>query len=258
MKQQSVSPSHPSRSSSKRKTPWLFDRIPRWLKYSGLPAYLNEKYGLLAWSIFWALIELDCRFNPHYTDPFDYSFDELAKVTGLCRKTISRYIKRLEKGGFIYVKRGVYTGKKSSFLIINPIKTPKGLKAIHKLEGGLFNSKGKQPIIRYGERGTLGGALSDIKKQKRGTQMGALKKKRGTQMEKRGSQSPYKEKKREEKKEKEKEGLNEKQALSPPASEKAVGERSFDPKVLAKMKRDLKKMQKERPTPYKPEWLGEK
>lgn len=60
------------------------------------------------------------------------------------------------------------------------------------------------------------------------------------------------------KSEREKKGLNSKKSQGPPDSKKSVEPRQFDPKVLDRMKKDVKKMQKENPTPYQPPWLREK
>jgi len=134
-----------------KKKDYLFNITPRWILYSGLPQELNKKYGEHAWTIFHCLIQLDCRFNPDYPSKFDQKFEEIAELEGLSRHTVSRYIKKFEKDELIYIKRGKYTGKKSTFLIVNPIKTPKSPKEIHALDGGLLNRKGKQPILRYAE-----------------------------------------------------------------------------------------------------------
>jgi DNA-binding MarR family transcriptional regulator len=107
-----------------KKKGYYFDLTPRWLKYSGLPKELNKKYGELAWSIFHCLIQLDCRYNPDYPNTFDQLFEEIADLTGITRRTVSKYIETFEKDKLITVKRGV-RGKKSTFKLANPIKTPK-------------------------------------------------------------------------------------------------------------------------------------
>lgn len=54
------------------------------------------------------------------------------------------------------------------------------------------------------------------------------------------------------KSEREKKGLNEKKSRGPPDSKKSVGPRQFDPKVLDKIHRTVKEMQRKNPTPF---WL---
>ena len=132
-----------------KKKDYLFDITPRWLKYSGLPQQLNKKYGDHAWTIFKCLIELDCRYNPDYPDTFDQSFEEIADLTGTTRQTVSKYIKLFERDGLLSVKRGKSIKEKSTFKLANSIKTPKDPKEIRRLQGGLLNRKGRQPLLRY-------------------------------------------------------------------------------------------------------------
>ena len=145
-----------------KKKDYLFDSTPRWLKYSGLPKYLNKNFGPYTWSIFWCLIELDCQFNPDNPHTFDQKFEEIAELVGASINTVSKYIKVFEENHFLIVKRGKFTGDKSTFKLANPIKTPKDIKEIPAKYGGLFNRKGKQPIPRYAE------SPQDSKKSPRG------------------------------------------------------------------------------------------
>jgi len=135
-----------------KKKDYLFNIIPRWILYSGLPKQLNKEYGPCAWSIFHCLIQADCRFNPNYRDTFDQLFEEIAELTGTTRQTVSKYIKLFEMDGLLSAKRGKFTGQKTTFKLVNPIKTPKSPKDIHALKGGLLNRKGKQPNLRYAEQ----------------------------------------------------------------------------------------------------------
>ncbi|MBA7491118.1 hypothetical protein ES702_01684 [subsurface metagenome] len=146
-----------------KKKDYLFDITPRWIKYSGLPQQLNKKYGEHAWTIFHCLIQLDCRFNPDYPDTFDQKFEEIAELVGVSVNTVSKFIRLFEKDHLLFVERGKYRGKKSRFLIVNPIKTPKHPKDIHAINGGLLNRKGEQPILRYAESPQPVGALDKEK-----------------------------------------------------------------------------------------------
>jgi len=134
-----------------QKRNYLFDITPRWLKHSGLPKYLNKNFGPYAWSIFHCLIQLDCRYNPDYPDTFDQTFEEIAELVGASINTISTHIKAFEENHFLIVKRGKFTGDKSTFRLANPIKTPKKIKEIPTKYGGLLNRKGEHPIPRYAE-----------------------------------------------------------------------------------------------------------
>jgi len=135
-----------------KKREYLFDIIPRWIKHSDLPEYLNQKYGNHAWNIFSCLISLDCRFNPDDPDWFSYSYRELAKETGTALGTIVRVIKMLEKAGYIFVIRGEFKGLKSKFKIANPLPTPKGPNSIKAVNGGFLGRRGKEPDLRYWQR----------------------------------------------------------------------------------------------------------
>jgi len=135
-----------------RKKEYLFDIVPRWLRHSGLPAHLNHQYGAQAWSIFSCLVSLDCRFNLDYPDWFDQSYEEIADLTGLSRRTVSDYLKRLENNGLVSVIRGVFKGRKSSFKIAVHIDTPKHPNSIKAANGGFLARRGPQPNLRYYQR----------------------------------------------------------------------------------------------------------
>jgi len=137
-----------------KKREYLFDIVPRWIKYSGLPRELYQKYGSHAWPIFSCLISLDCRFNPDDPDWFAQSYREIAELTGTHLKTVHRVINRLEKAGHISVIRGKFKGLKSKFKITNPLLTPKGPNAINAISGGFLGRKGKEPSLRYWQRVT--------------------------------------------------------------------------------------------------------
>ncbi len=144
-----------------RKKEYLFDIIPRWVLYSGLPGYLNRKYGQQAWSIFSCLISIDCRFNPDKPDWFDQSFEEIAELTGLSRNTVSKYVKVFEKDRIISLVKGKFKGHKSSFKITNSVPTPKDPNSIRSINGGLLGKKGKSPNLRYYQRVKDVNALED-------------------------------------------------------------------------------------------------
>ncbi len=133
---------------------YVFDPCVRWIRYSGLPAMLNGLYGSLAWSVFSCLLLLDCRFNPDSPVPewFDQSYDEIADLTGLCTKTISKYIKLLKRHGLFSHIKGKHYGLKSSFKIASHIKTPKDPESIAAVNGGLLGRKGRPPNLRYYQR----------------------------------------------------------------------------------------------------------
>jgi len=137
-----------------KKREYLFDIMPRWIKHSELPGYLNQKHGEQAWSILSCLISSDCRFNPGDPDWFSLSYREIAELTGTCEKTVRRVINKLEKAGYLSVIRGKFKGLKSSFKISDPLPTPKGPNTIKAVNGGFLGRRGKEPNLRYYQRGT--------------------------------------------------------------------------------------------------------
>lgn len=135
-----------------KKREYLFDIIPRWLLYSGLPGELHKKYGSHAWPILSCLISLDCRFNPNNPDWFAQSYREIIELTGNHRNTVHRIINKLEKAGYISVIKGKFKGLKSKFRIANPLPIPKDPNSIKAVNGGLLGRKGKEPDLRYWQR----------------------------------------------------------------------------------------------------------
>jgi hypothetical protein len=136
-----------------KKREYLFDIMPRWLPNSGLPRLFYKKYGHYAWPIFSCLISLDCRFNPDDPDWFDQSYREIAELTGVCLRTVRNIINKLEKAGYLSVIRGEFKGLKSSFKISDSLPTPKGPNSIKAVNGGFLGRKGKEPNLRYYQRG---------------------------------------------------------------------------------------------------------
>lgn len=135
-----------------KKREYLFDIIPRWIKHSGLPEYLNQKHGGQAWNILSCLISLDCRFNPDDPDWFSQSYREIAKLTGTSEQIVRRVINKLEKAGYLSVIRGEFKGLKSSFKISDPLTTPKDPNSIKAVNGGFLGRRGKEPNLRYWQR----------------------------------------------------------------------------------------------------------
>ncbi len=137
-----------------KKKEYLFDIIPRWIRYSGLPTEINCKYGGQAWNIFSCLVSLDCRFNLDYPGWFDQSYEEISDLTGISRRTVSDYIKKFQKDGLISLVRGKFKGHKSSFRISGHIDTPKSPNSIKAADGGFLARKGKPPNLIYYQRGS--------------------------------------------------------------------------------------------------------
>ncbi len=146
------------------KRDYLFDIIPRWLRYSGLPKYINDKFGRQAWNILFCLISVDCRFNPNYPDWFAQSYEELGSLTGLSRKTISGYIKKFRDSGLIDLVMGEFRGLKSKFRINVPMLTPIDPDSIKAVNGGYLFLRGKRSNLRYySEASPLTDTLDDRK-----------------------------------------------------------------------------------------------
>lgn len=146
------------------KRDYLFDIIPRWLRYSGLPKYINDKFGRQAWNIFSCLISMDCRFNPDHPDWFAQSYEELGNLTGLSRKTISGYIKKFHDTGLIDLIKGEFRSLKSKFRIITPLVTPIDPDSIKAVNGGYLFLRAKKSNLRYYNEISPTAIITDDKK----------------------------------------------------------------------------------------------
>lgn len=146
------------------KRDYLFDIIPRWLRYSGLPKYINDKFGRQAWNILSCLISVDCRFNPMHPDWFAQSYEELGSLTGLSRKTISGYIKEFHDSGLIDLVRGEFRSLKSKFRINVPLLTPIDPDSIKAVNGGYLFLCGKKSNLRYYSEVSATAIVTDDKK----------------------------------------------------------------------------------------------
>ena len=131
------------------KRDYLFDIIPRWLRFSGLPKDINNRFGRQAWNIPSCFISVDCRFNPKHPDWFAQSYEELGSLTGLSRKTISGYIKKFHDTGLIVLIRGEFRSLKSKFKINIPLVTPIEPDSIKAVNGGYLFLRDKKSNLRY-------------------------------------------------------------------------------------------------------------
>ncbi len=112
-------------------------RFPRWIEYSGLPAFLSRKYGVATWLVMKKIIELDCLENETAGVFFEFRIDELHEITGLTRQTLHKVLSTLKKDG--YIDYLTVKGKNSitKFKIITPLKTPKSIYEIPAEHGGV-------------------------------------------------------------------------------------------------------------------------
>ncbi|HOT75438.1 MAG TPA: helix-turn-helix domain-containing protein [Candidatus Wallbacteria bacterium] len=112
-------------------------RFPRWIEYSGLPGYLNSKYGVATWLVMKKIIELDCLENEKAGVFFDFRIDELHEITGLTRQTLHKVLVILKKEK--YIDFLTIKGKNSitKFKVLTPLKTPKSIYDIPAEHGGV-------------------------------------------------------------------------------------------------------------------------
>lgn len=112
-------------------------RFPRWIEYSGLPGYLNSKYGVATWLVMKKIIELDCLENERAGVFFEFRIDELREITGLTRQTLRKALVKLKKEK--YIDFVTIKGKNSitRFKVLTPLKTPKSIYDIPAEHGGV-------------------------------------------------------------------------------------------------------------------------
>ena len=117
------------------------EKRPRWLEVSGLPQWLREQAGPLAWPLLAKLIEIDCRVNPR-PQYFDASPDDLSQSTGLTMEETEENLDQLQELGIIRKRRGK---KGLRIRIESPLPTPQPYAEVAPTLPGL-------PLDRYAHR----------------------------------------------------------------------------------------------------------
>jgi len=112
-------------------------RFPRWIEYSGLPGYLNQKYGIATWLVMKKIIELDCLENETAGIFFEFAIDELREITGLTRQTLHKVLLILKKEKYIDFQTIKGKNSVTKFKILTPLHTPKTIKEIPAEHGGV-------------------------------------------------------------------------------------------------------------------------
>lgn len=107
---------------------------PKWLEYSGLPRFLNDKHGPEAWPIFKKLLELDFDAGRPADRLVKYEPELLADITGYDIDFVENILKLLASDGYITLTS---SGGNLLFSIVTPIRTPKLILDIDYSNGGV-------------------------------------------------------------------------------------------------------------------------
>lgn len=111
-------------------------KFPKWIEFSGLPSYLNEKMGDTAWPIFKKIIELDVEADGVNGSSILVDYNELAMRVGYKISEVVRMVGLLSKAGYLIID-----SSNDNFIAINtPIKTPKLIFDIPFEKGGIKNA----------------------------------------------------------------------------------------------------------------------
>ncbi len=114
--------------------PKMCFRFPKWLEYSGLPLFLNEKIGPEGWPVFKKLIELDFEAGKPADRLLDCPIEDISERVGYPTKQVQKILEELNKLGYLEF----ITVKKKKFLkIVTPVKTPKLVLDISFEKGGV-------------------------------------------------------------------------------------------------------------------------
>jgi len=111
-------------------------KFPKWLEFSGLPSFLNEKFGNTSWPIFKKIIELDVEADGSAGSKIKIDYKELATRVGYKMSEVISMVGLLAESGYIIVD-----ASNDDFVAINtPIKTPKLIFDIPFEKGGIKNA----------------------------------------------------------------------------------------------------------------------
>lgn len=115
-------------------------RFPKWLEFSGLPAHLNELFGLQAWPIFKKLVEIDFELGKPTDRLLPIDLELLAQSVGYENELVKKTLNMLVKAGFL-----TRNSKKNQeyYSIVSPIKTPKLILDIDYRYGGVKGAPNK-------------------------------------------------------------------------------------------------------------------
>lgn len=107
---------------------------PKWLEYSGLPRFLNDKHGPETWPIFKKLIELDFDAGRPENRLVPFESEMLAEVTGYDLDFVVNILKLLAQDSYITLSKD---NDIQYFSIVSPIRTPKLVLDINYNNGGI-------------------------------------------------------------------------------------------------------------------------
>ena len=107
---------------------------PKWLEFSGLPRFLNDKHGPETWPIFKKLIELDFDAGRPSNRIVEYNPEILSETIGYDIDFIENILQLLANDGYITLS---IQNNTHYFSIVSPIKTPKLVLDIDYSDGGI-------------------------------------------------------------------------------------------------------------------------
>lgn len=114
-------------------TPKMCYKFPKWLEFSGLPEHLNNEYGLMTWSIFKKIIEIDVETANSVGTSNKIDYEEFALRVGYKISDVIKIIGILAVAGYISID----STDDSYIAIKTPIKTPKLILDISYENGGI-------------------------------------------------------------------------------------------------------------------------
>ncbi|GAB4285117.1 MAG: hypothetical protein Kow0029_31860 [Candidatus Rifleibacteriota bacterium] len=127
-------------SNKEKKELKMCFRFPKWLEYSGLPMYLNKKFGPEAWPIFKKIIELDFEQGKPKNRKLKVELQDLAERVGYTETVTKNILDALVEHEFIKITSK--NARNFNVMVVAPIKTPKLVLDISYENGGI---KGAPP-----------------------------------------------------------------------------------------------------------------
>jgi len=124
-----------SGTSLSEEGPKMCIKFPKWIEFSGLPAYLNSTISPLAWPIFKKLVELDFEEGEREDFRVPFDFRKTCQRVGYSEEDTKVVLKELSKLGVITLD--TKHDPPTWFEIQRPLKTPQSIFDIVFANGGI-------------------------------------------------------------------------------------------------------------------------
>lgn len=134
-------PVSPQAQNEDGSQPKMCFRFPKWLEFSGLPTFLNQKYGPECWPVFKKLIELDFEQGKPQDRRITIEVNELAERVGYEKATIQKMLERLKEADLVAIIEA--KSRSVTLNIVTPLKTPKMVFDIAFEKGGIKGAPSK-------------------------------------------------------------------------------------------------------------------